>query len=327
MRNLYTTFFSLSMLICLTACQKNIDLFVADPVQIFADTVWQNNLPSNAVVASLKNELKAPKIIDSFSYSNTGVVFSSGNISLTVPANGLTNNNGTVPTGIVKRESLLLQKKGDFIAMNMPTTINGKLLVTGGAFFLGLKNNNIPLAVSSGNKLTVRYNNTLPVPNNHIYNAVVDSTTGFFIRWEQNNDTALNRSLVTANGYEIQTNKLQYVQTAHSFDTAGMLQTTVSLNLPTQYTNLNTVAYISFNSIESVAGFTANVATRKFVSSLLPINKSVTIVVISKQGSDYYLGTFQTVTTVSISGTSIQEINIMPVKRSLQIIKNFLDGL
>ena len=49
--------------------------------------------------------------------------------------------------------------------------------------------------------------------------------------------------------------------------------------------------------------------------------------VISKQGSDYYLGTFQTVTTVSISGTSIQEINIMPVKRSLQIIKNFLDGL
>lgn len=327
MRNFYIAFFSLSMLTCLTACQKNIDLFVADPMQIFTDTVWQNNLPSNAAVVSLKNELKAPKIIDSFSYSNAGVIFSSGNISLTVPANGLLNNSGTVPAGTIKRESLLIQKKGDFIAMNMPTTVNGKLLVTGGAFFLGLKNNNIPLSVSPGNKLTVRYNNTLPVPNNHIYNAVVDSATGLFIRWEQNNDTALNRSFATANGYEIQTNKLQFVQTAHLLDTVGIAQTTISLNLPPQYTNTNTVAYISFNNIESVASLTANIATRKFLSSLLPVNKPVTVVVISKQGSDYYFGSIQAITTFSAGGTAVQEVTLIPIKKALENIKIFLNNL
>jgi len=327
MRIFYTIFFFVSLLLGLSACQKNIDLFIADPVQLFADTVWQNNLSSNAPVVGLKNDLKVQKLTDSFSYSSAGIVFSSGNISLTIPANGLIKNNGSVPVGIVKRESLLLQKKGDFIASNMPTTITGRLLVTGGVFFMGLKNNNDDIMVSSGNKLTVRFNNTTPIQNNKIYNAVLDSATGFFVRWELNNDTVLNKSLVAANGYEVQTNRLQYVQTAHLLDTAGIIQTAISLKLPANYTNTNTLAYISFNSIETVAGFTANVATRKFVSPLLPVNKSVTIVVISKQGSDYYLGSLQTVTSFSITSTPLQEINIVPIKRSLGDIKSFLNNL
>lgn len=327
MRIFYTIFFSVLLLLGLSACQKNIDLFIPDPIQSFADTVWQNNPPPTAAIVGLKNELRVQKIRDSFSYSNAGIVFSSGNISLTIPANGLTKNNGTMPVGIVKRETLLVQKKGDFIAMGLPTTINGRLLVTGGTFFLGLKNNNDDIMVSQGNKLTVRFSNNAPSQNNIIYNAVLDSATGFFVRWVQNNDTAFNKSFVTANGYEVQTNKLQYVQTAHLLDTVGIAQTTLSLKLPANYTNTNTIAFVSFNSMESVAGFTANVASRKFVSTSLPINKPITIVIISKQGGDYYLGTLQTTTAISINGTPTQEINIVPVKRSLQNIRTFLDGL
>ncbi len=327
MKIFYKLFFSFFLLVSMAACQKNIDLFVADAAPAFADTVWQNNIAANAAVNILKNEIKVQKLTDSFTYSNAGIVFSSGNISLTIPANGLTKNNGTVPVGSIKRETLLTQKKGDFIAMGMPTTINGKLLVTGGSFFLGLKNNNDEVLVSQGNKLTVRFSNNAPAQNNTIYNAVIDSATGSFIRWEQNNDTAFNKSFATASGYEIQTNKLRFVQTAHLLDTVGVAQTTLSLKLPANYTNTNTIAYISFNSIETVAGFTPNMATRKFTSTLLPVNKPVTIVVISKQGSDYYLGNLQTVTNFSITGTPTQELNIVPVKRSLQQIKTYLDSL
>ena len=327
MKLFYKIILSFSLLICLNACQKNIDLFVADPVQIFADTVWQNNLPNNAAVISLKNDLRIQKGIDSFFYSASGSVFSSGNIALTIPPNGLIKNNGTVPMGTVKRESLLIQKKGDFIAMNMPTTINGKLLVTGGAFFLGLQNDNTLLRVSSGNKLTVRYNNNAPVVNNNIYNAMLDSATGLFTRWELNNDTIFNKSNVVQNGYEIQTNKLQYVQTAHLLDTVGIAQTTLFLKLPANYTNTNTVAYVSFNNIETVAAFTANVATKKFVTPHLPVNKPITVVVISKQNSDYYLGTLQTVTSISTASSPMQEMNIIPIKKSLADIKSFLNTL
>lgn len=327
MRIFYLIFITVTLLLSLTACQKDIDLFVADPVTNITDTIWQNNIAANAAIVGLTNELKVQKLTDSFAYSNAAVVYSSGNISLTIPANGLTKNNGTVPVGTIKRESLLIQKKGDFIAMGIPTTINGKLMVTGGAFFLGLKNNNDNILVSQGNKITVRFNNNLPAQNNRIYNAVIDSATGFFVRWEQNNDTAFNKSFATSTGYEIQTNKLQYVQTAHLLDTVGIAQTTIALKLPANYTNTNTIAYVAFNNIESVAGFTANVNARKFISPLLPVNKPVTIVIISKQGADYYLGSLQTTTAFTTSANPLQELNITPVKRSLQQIKTFLDSL
>ena len=327
MRTFYFLSFCFSVQLLFCSCQKNIDQFVPDLIQPSADTVWQSNVAADAAVNALKSELKIPRVTDSFSYSNTGVVFTSGNISLGVPANGLVKTNGTVPVGNIKRESLLVQKKGDFITMNMPTTINGRLLVTGGAFFMGLKNNNDDLAVSQGSKLTVKFNTSDPAQNNNIYNAIIDSASGAFIRWELNNDTAFNKSLVAANGYEIQTSKLNYVQTAHLLDTAGVVQTTLSVKLPANYTNSNTIVFLSFNTIETVAALVPSIVSKNFVSSTLPINKAVTIVVISKQGADYYLGTTQTITSVSAAGTAAQVQNIVPIKKSLENIKIYLNSL
>ncbi len=307
------------------SCQKNIDSFTPDPTQNALDTVWQNKLPASASITSLKNELRTAATADSFSYANTGIIFSSGNISLGIPANGLVKNNGIVPFGIVNRETLLTHKKGDFIAMDMPTTSNGRLLITGGAFFIGLKNNGEELLVSQGNKLTVKFNASLPVAGNKIFNASIDSVNGF--TWVQNNDTAYNKSGITNTGYEIQTNKLKYVQTAYYFDTTGIAQTFVSLKLPSNYTNTNTAAYISFNNMECVTALNANVNARTFVSSALPVNRAATVVVVSKQGGDYYFGTQQIITTGSSSGSINQTVLFSPTKKTLEFIKTYLSNL
>lgn len=309
----------------LYGCQKNLDAFIPDATQNAFDTTWQSSLPANASITSLKNDLKITPASDSFSYSNTGIIFSSGNISLGIPANGLVKNNGLVPSGIVNRETLLTDKKGDFIAMDMPTTSNGRLLITGGAFFIGLKNNNDDLFVSPGNKLSVKFNAASPVPGNKIFNPALDSANGF--TWVQNSDTAFNKSAITNTGYEIQTNKLKYVQTAYYFDTAGIAQTYVSLKLPSNYTNTNTAAYIAFNDMECVAALKANVASRTFISSSLPVNRIATIVVISKQAGDYYLGTQQITTTGSSTGGINQTVLFSPVKKSLAFIKTYLSNL
>ncbi len=323
---IFTIIFVLATtLVGLSSCQKNIDTFIPDPTPSTLDTVWQNNLPASASITSLKNELRIAATTDSFSYANTGIVFSSGNISLGIPANGLAKNNGLVPSGIVNRETLLTHKKGDFIAMDMPTTSQGRLLITGGAFFIGLKNNGDELLVSQGNKLTVKFNSNLPVAGNKIFNASIDSANGF--TWLQNNDTVYNRSGITNTGYEIQTNKLKYVQTAYYFDTTGIAQTFVSLKLPSNYTNTNTAAYISFNNMECVAALNANVNTRTFVSTALPVNKVATIVVISKQAGDYYFGTQQITTTGSTVGSINQTVLFSPTKKSLQFIKAYLSNL
>ena len=324
MKTFLNIIFCTIILVGYSSCQKKIDSFVPDNFQGTADTVWQSNLNSNASVFSLKNDLKVAKITDSFSYTNTGIILSSGNISLSIPVNSLIKNNGLMPSGNVQSETLLSLKRGDYIAMGMPTTCNDRLLISGGAFFLNLKNNGDNLAIAQGNKLTIKFNATNPFPYNRIFNPSPDSSNGF--NWVVNNDTTFNKSSVTNTGYEIQTNRLQHVQTAHFIDTAGIAQTTLSVKLPSNYTNSNTICYVSFNTMECVAGLKANIGLRSFVSPLLPLNKPITIVVISKQAGDYYLGILQTNTSLPTS-TPSTAVLITPVKKTLEYIKNYLNTL
>ena len=105
------------------------------------------------------------------------------------------------------------------------------------------------------------------------------------------------------------------MQTAHYMDTVGIAQTTLSVKLPSNYTNNNTICYAAFNTVECVAGFKTNVDLRTFISPLLPVNKAITVVVISKQAGDYYLGTFQTTTTIG-AGSPTSTIFITPIKNT-----------
>ena len=308
----------------LSSCQKNVDAFIPDNFQLIADTIWQNNVPSNAPVFSLKGDLRVARVLDSFSYSNSNFTFSSGIVSLTIPTNSLVKNSGVLTSGIVQRETLLSFKKGDYIANDMPTTSNDRLLVSGGAVYLNFKNNGDNLSIGQGNKITVKFNAPNPYQYNRIFNASPDSSGGF--NWIANNDTAFNKSGITATGYEIQTNKTQHIQTAHFMEVAGIAQTILTVKLPTNYTNTNTSCYVSFNDETCVAGLKANVAFHTFISPVLPVNKLVTVVVISKQAGDYYLGTQQTTTTLNGSSPTAT-VFVMPVKRSLEYIKSFLNTL
>ena len=312
------------MLMVFSSCQKNVDAFIPDNFQIIADTVWQINVPSNAPVFSLKSDLRMARVTDSFSYSNPNFSFSTGAISLTIPPYSLVKSNGIVTSGLVQRESLLTVKKGDFITNGISTTSNDKLLVSGGVFYLNLKNSSENLSIAQGNKITVKFNASNLYAYNRIFNASPDSANGF--NWFVNTDTAFNKSGVTATGYELQTNKTQHVQTAHFMELAGIAQTVLMVKLPINYTNTNTTSYVSFNDETCVAGLKANVALRTFISPILPVNRLVTVVVISKQAGDYYLGSLQTTTTINGSSPSAA-VFVMPVKRSLDYIKNFLSTL
>ncbi|MEJ7611536.1 MAG: hypothetical protein WKF88_10205 [Ferruginibacter sp.] len=312
-------------LLVLHACQKNVDTFIPDSINSTPDTVWQNSLTANMPVIALKNELRRPKITDSFAYNNTGVVYNAGNLFLTVPPSGLVTNAGSVPNGNIHRQSLLIQKKGDFISMGMPTVCNGQLLITGGAFFLGLKNNNNEVNVSTGTSLGIRYDHNSTVTGMKVYNSIEDIITGF--AWTQNTDIIYNNVNIVNNGYEVLSNRMQWIQAAYLFDTTGIPQTTFSLKLPVNYTNANTVAYISFNNMACVAGMNANVAARRFISGNLPVNSPITIVVISKQVNDYYLGVQQTVAGTPSSGAGTQDVIISPVKTPLSSIRSFLNNL
>lgn len=316
----------LTSLFFLSACQKNIDIFTPEAGSFTGpDTVWRSIITPETAVVALKNDLRLPTVADNFPYNNTGIVYSSGSFALSIPANGLVNSLGVYPSGNIDRQSLLIQKKGDFIAMGMPTVSNRRLMVSGGAFYLGLKNNNDELSVSAGSRLEVRYNSSLRDTGMKVFNGTDDINNGF--NWTPTTDAAFNSTTASATGYDVFTNKLQWVHSARILDTVGIGQTFFSLKLPNNYTNANTVAYISFNDMQAVAGLYPNIIARNFVSASLPVNKSITIIVISKQAGDYYLGSQQTTTSAASSGSGTQDIIVTPVKSSLAAIKAYLATL
>ena len=98
--------------------------------------------------------------------------------------------------------------------------------------------------------------------------------------------------------------------------------------MPAYYTNANTVAYTVFNEMRSVIGMYGNETTRKFGTGKLPSNKQVTVVIISKQGDDYYLGHQQALTNTPVPGSiGDQQVTVTPVKTSIENIIAYLDTL
>jgi len=313
-------------LLILNSCQKKIDEFVPDSNSLNApDTVWQSIITSGMPVVSLKNDLRKQTVLDSFTYNNTGIVFNSGDLSLSISPNTIITPAATTPSGTITRESILLQKKGDYISQGMPTVSNGRLLISGGEFFLGLKNNNSEVTVTPGDSVTVKYSSANLFTGTNVFNATGDIVNGF--DWVPNAELSHNKVNITLSGYELIINRLQWVQPAYIFDTTGIPETVFSLKLPSNYTNANSIAYISFNDMQCVADMKGSTGTRTFISGPLPINRPVTIVVISKQAGDYYLGLEQTTTSLPSSGSGTQQIVITPTKTSLAGIKSYLANL
>lgn len=303
------------------SCQKDLNNFVPDGSAV-VDTAWQSSISASMPVMSLKNDLLLPKRTDNFTYNNTDIVFANGETILTIPAGSLTAGSGTaVTSGTLTETSLLLQKKGDIIRMSMPTVSDGRLLVSGGFFFLDLKRENDAVLIRQDTSVSLKYNSNIAAPGMKVYNASGDLLSGFV--WNANNNTLRNKVTATGTGLEVAINRTQWVHPAYVFDTVGIPQTRLSVKLPANYTNANTAVYVVFNDMQCVTEAKADFSSKSFNTIDVPANRSVSIVVLSKQSTDYYLGSQQVLTTVSAP----QVINITPVKKSFESVVSYLNGL
>ena len=70
-----------------------------------------------------------------------------------------------------------------------------------------------------------------------------------------------------------------------------------------------------------------NATLRRFMSAKVPVNQPVTVVVVSRQGDDYYLGHETTTTSTSVAASGIQSVAITPVKKTLDEVKQYLAAL
>jgi len=313
--------------IFLSACQKNSDIFVPDSGQLNGpDTAWYSTVTASMPVNEVKNSLLYETYTDSIQVnSNTAYITTPFGMICGFPPNSCVGNAGQVITGTVNVQLTLVKKKGDMIRLNKPTTSNGRLLVSGGEIFIGLKKGNgdtVHLAPNA--RIFIRYADA-PLDQNMKF-FVGDQSNPERFNWLPKTDT-INTITLGPPNYEIATNQLGWINCDRFYDTANIPQVTVTANLASYFTNANTVAYTVFKDLRAVTGMYGDVSTRKFSTGKLPGGKVITVVVISKQGNDYFLG-YETATTITAtSANTTQSVLVKPVKKSLSDIIGFLNSL
>ena len=311
-----------------SSCQKDLEIFVPDPGQVNGpDSTWYNVISNTLPVATLKNRLLLPKQKDSFILStNISTLTTSEGLQCSFTSGSFLDPANQPVTGMIQLESHLLKKKGDMIRMGTATTSMGSMLVSGGAYYIRLLKDGMPLNLAQNGHTYVKYADPTVSNLMGVFNAV-ETTTGSFT-WLPNLDTLNNKVITSNQTYEILSNRLGWINCDYFYDTTNIPRTTVTAVLPAYYTNANTIAYTVFNEMKSVIGMYGNETTRKFSTGKLPSNKQVTVVIISKQGEDYYLGHQQALTNTPISGSiGDQLVVVTPVKTSIENIIAYLNIL
>ncbi|UEG50587.1 hypothetical protein LK994_03765 [Ferruginibacter lapsinanis] len=312
-------------------CTKDSDIFTPDPGQITGpDDTWYTTVTAAMPVNLLRNSLTFTADKDSFDIVNTNytVAFASG-LECTFPGSPFVDNNGIVTTGKVQLESYLLKKKGDLIRMSKPTVSNNRMLISGGSVFIQAKKDGVKLKLGTDKKIKLHYTNDAYISSAmKLFNPDDVNPDPQLFNWLQCSDTlnGNNKVVPFSGGYDIYTNRLQWLNCNYFYNIGASDSVKISLTLPTNFTNANTVSYVISNDEVSVLGMSADVASKKFISSALPGGKSVRVISITKEGNFYYLGHNSFVTNKPSDGR-YQNVNINPTRLSLEAIKDFLNNL
>jgi hypothetical protein len=327
MRKIYIVVALIISAFILNACNKDTDIFVPDPGQVTGpDSTWYSPVTALMPVNDLQQSLQLAPDLDTIEAGNNAdTINSASGLQCIFPPNSCVDSNGAVVNGKVYVQSFLLKNRGAFISMGLPTVSNGNLLVSGGVFSVKLQNgiSNIELAANSF--LKIGYSDSLFSKQMKLFNGVITDDQPF--NWVPSPDSD-NSILADNNGYAITTNSLQWINCDYFYDdTTNANKTSVSIKLPSNLTNANTLAYIVFKDIRSVMNMNGDVATKQFISSKVPVGLYATIVTISKDGNFYYLGQQPITTTAAISGANSQLLTITPVRYSLDDIKLYLSSL
>ena len=315
--------------LCLNACQKDVDIFVPDPGQLNGpDTSWQNTVTASMPVSILKSNLsQEPVYLDSINVNaNIATVTTPFGIQVNFPPNCCTTGAGQSVTGKVQVEIMVIKKKGDMIRHNKPSTWNDSMLVTAGQIFIQLKKEGQVLQLAPGVRINVRYND-LPV-NTQMKFFIGDETNPQHFNWLPTPTPSLDTIVMGTQSYELYTKQQRWISIATLFDVnITTPKVRVSADIAPYFTNANTVAFTVFKDVRSVVAMKGDLSTRKFITGKLPVGKQVTVVVISKQAGNYYLGYESAVTQSPAANVLTQHVRVVPIKKSLPEILAYLSTL
>lgn len=325
MKKKHLFLYSLIAIFALVSCQKeDIDEFIPDPTS-GPDSTWYNFIDSSMPVNQLRSALLLDVEKDSFPVNSTTLFTAGSGLQFFLPPESISTLNNQPVTGNIQLETHLLRKKGHLIRMGTPTVSNGKLMVSDGTLFVRFSKNGNELKVAQQKNITIGFNSPSPSFQMRKFDGEANSISAF--NWLPNTDSMNNNVNIFNQQYQVKTNTLRWINCGYIYQNPGVPETTVSAILPFNYTNANSIAFTVFNDMQSVVGMYGNAGSRQFKTERLPANSPVTVVVLSKQGNDYFMGHVQA-TTTGVPGTvSNTAVTITPVITTLSNIISYLETL
>ena len=179
------------------------------------------------------------------------------------------------------------------------------------------------LKVAPTEKLSLQVYHPSFTTFNKLYFGEINSNGEF--NWLADIPGSRNEIVPDIFGYDIKTNRLNWMTASKPLE--SLVFTNISLLLPAQYTNANTTAYLVYNDSKSVVNLYGNTDTKKFVGTKLPGGKAAAVVVLSKQGNDYYAVFNPETISGDISSIVNQIVAMLPTKITLNAIQQLLNAL
>ena len=321
--------------ILLSSCAKeNSDSFYPYNNNALNDTSWVAQPSLSASINSIPTVLSFATKGDSVQVTTTTKVRFSEFLEVTFPAAFCKFPNGAAVTGKVKVEITHLRKNGDFIRFARPTTSYGKLLVSGGSFFIRVLKEGQELIMDPGKSIKLHIRDANPVSNMDVFygatnlQAPLPAGTNPAFTWVQNTDPASVVAPVTRQdsllgifrGYDLTATKFNWVNCDYFIDSTQP-KTRISTILPANFTNANTMVFAAFKDQKVVVQLYADMASRSFTAPNIPINKRIILVSISKIDDDLFLG------TAEVNVENNIRVNLTPEKKTKAQIEQFLDAL
>ncbi|MGE5106950.1 MAG: hypothetical protein ACM3H8_05370 [Sphingobacteriales bacterium] len=315
----------------LSSCKKDSIVFIPDPGYQL-DSAWVNTISDQSKISEcVKNIFPPPPPADTTEIFLTDTTFIRSELfDIIIPPGTLKGSTAGDVSGKVNYNFFLLQKKGDFIRLQLSTLSNEHYFLTcGGGFFIRFFRGTEELNIVPGKNIIVSYTEPSPLQNMKVYYGAdniisttpINTSTGWTSSSTNTYVKPVQRKFnnISSYGYEVSTDKLRWVNAASNISSATGL-VNLSVYVPDLFSNANTQAYIVFKDSRTIVKLNGDADSKKFTAPNVPLDKSALIITISKVAQDYFLGAQEII-------TSDKPIEAKPIIGGLDRILNYLDSL
>lgn len=314
----------LSITLC-SCAKEHSDVFVPYPGNSLNDTVWVERPAANAPVNQITDAISFSAKEDVIDATNDGKARFSEFVEVDIPARSFALQNGTVVSGNVRVELVHLRTKGDMVRFSKPTTSFNRLLESAGEFLIRAFKENQPLVLVQGKSFKFRFRSPSTVQDTKVFYGEHSPSNPFpgAFTWITANDSSSVRSFqdsLGTRGYSVTTQKLGWINCA-TFSDSTQAKTRINAITPLNFTNSNTTVFAVFKDQKTVVQLTPDPSSRTFHAVNIPLNKTITLLSISRINDDFYLASKEVVVMPDLTS------KLEPQKKSKQELVQFLEGL